>query len=212
MGRIESTKDLAIAWTRNRKGRSDGDEFKRELEAYCRYLENCAISYVAVEAPAAGTHPFRTLINSIQCMTDGLDSLAIFAHGLPTGLPDFKANLKNITILADAIAKMTTDVEICLYCCSTGRSRFVGPNPVRNYRRNRGDAKWPIRDIGPRHGFAVMLASELVRRGCGCEIWAHGVAGHTTKNKIKYRISGYRDSQTVERTDFWAIGDNRFVL
>lgn len=107
-----------------------------------------------------------------------LENIIFFCHGLPKsvqfGLTN--SNLKEFAkLLRELIGQNSTDINIILYCCSTGSS-VAGTGSVNQ----NGDG-----------GFADSLRDALCQEGfVDCRVMGHAESGHTTKNPTKRFFDG----------------------
>lgn len=107
----------------------------------------------------------------LGCLAKGreVSAVAWFCHGWEVGiqagftcqqLPELAAALKTVCM---------PDLVVALYCCTTGADR----DPRTSERRP---------GPGGDGGFADRLRDELCELGVRATVYAHTVAGHTTKN------------------------------
>ncbi len=205
-------KTLAVAITKNRKGKHDGDYFGAEMRAFAkRVTDTQHVPAVRVEykdIPKWGRRKgLYDVIKQVQPET-----IALFCHGTTRGLPDFGIGLRNVADLAKVIADSQGglgSIRIVLNACLCGRSRYKY-KPSRN-TKNRAVSLSEIRNAD---GFGMVLAAELAKLNVDSEIWCHLTAGNTTSNPFKVLIEGRIVWTTarakVTRTKYWDIGTNRF--
>ncbi len=206
-------KTLAVAITKNRKGKHDGDYFGAEMRAFAKRVTDTqhapAIRVEYKDAPKWGRRTgLYDVITKVQPET-----IALFCHGTTRGLPDFGIGLRNVADFAKVIADSRKDdkfVRIVLNACLCGRSRYKY-KPSRN-TKNRSV---PLSEIRNADGFGMVLAAELTKLGIDSEVWCHLTAGNSTSNPMKVRIEGRllwfkKTLAMVTRTKYWDIGTNRF--
>lgn len=145
-------KAVAIHATKNTPGKSDATgAFVPEARAFAK-LHGCQAFGFDNTASARDQ---RAEVAAILARHTGLDSVAIFCHGLRRSLK-CGYDMAHVGELADAIAGATaSDVRVALYACSTGATD---------------------------DGFAATLAAALSARGKTGWVDAHTSAGHATKN------------------------------
>ena len=177
---------LVITESRNRLGKRDGDEFKREASRMWSWwaeqenIADCALHDVGTASKAEKQSRVLGAISSVRA----LDRVAFFCHGTSRGI-SLGFSVDNIAILADALAGAAGPVlHVGLYACLTGRGAFFGG--AKN-KKNTGYRCESV--VTAREGFAMLLCSELKKRGVSAEITAHLTSGHTTKNPYKVRVS-----------------------
>lgn len=189
--------------THNRKGRADGNEFKRQAAKLLSLWESddtLTRAEIFRLKKMFRQEKKRTVLDGIS-RSNTLTRLAFFCHGWPTGISlGFKA--KDVPELARTIAAACTGntINIGLYACLTGRGNYAWWKP-RKFK-SLGDRPCNIQDraekiVTKREGFAMLLCSELSKLGVDARITAHLTAGHTTRNPHKVRI--YNSQGTTYR-------------
>jgi hypothetical protein len=133
-----------------------------------------------------------------------VERIGIFCHGTSKGL-SLGYDLKNVSTLARRIERavrgerpesVSLYVNIYLFACKTGRSRYHWSPPWNN--RNKKDRAVAVGDIQDKDGFAMVLCKELYDLGVTANILAHTTSGHTVRNPHKVIVS-VRDGMVVRR-------------
>lgn len=149
-------KTLAICTTKNKIGRHDGDEFKRECDRFCK-IHNGQALYYRREFPGRRRQLCETFLRSAGKLGGPVDAVAFFGHGGASQLYCTGHARRHIPQLAEALRsclRLDRQVYVLLYACLTGKG----------------------------FGFADSLDVALEGRGINVRTIAHTTAGHTTWN------------------------------
>jgi hypothetical protein len=188
---------LTLSSIRNRIGRRDGNEFKRESRAFHKYWREDDPGNVStlVEYESKGAANKRNaVLHAIDCY-DGpmLDVVAFFCHGTWNKL-DGAFSVEHARHLAGALAPhCDCQIDVVLYACLCGK---------------RSD------------GFAVALAKAFEDHEIDATVWGHQTAGHTTWNPMLDVCMSGGWLRNVARTwkerrklrKWLKTGDNRFRI
>jgi hypothetical protein len=184
---------LILADVRNRLFKRDGEEFKREAyKAANLWLDDGECEVHELKSKRFWAKNIQST-KAISNYRGAIDRFALFSHGTwgwnSAGF--YKWNCKD---LAQAlVAKANNKLEIVLYSCQNGRSRWT-----------RKDLNKPVNQVTYKDGFAAQLCAELHRRGMDPIIWAHTTRGHLSRNPYLVRIwvdrHGYLRRNTVVKT------------
>lgn len=147
---------LIICTAKNRIGKHDGDEFKREALRFS-VLHKADGLYFRGEWPGKRRQLTETFLRKAGELGGPVDVVAFFGHGGARDLYCTGHSRRHIPALADALAaclRKDRPVYVVLYCCLTGRG----------------------------FGFADELDAALEARGLDVRTISHTTAGHTTRN------------------------------
>ena len=160
-------------------------EFIRQAAAWENYSRGRAVAGDVVEVRAfkAASLPiarrFDALHTSLSGVTD-VKQLAVFCHGWSSGIQlCHGSRVEQLAKLLRA-AMPGTNPDVTLYCCTTGSDLLASTSEVSGSEAPGGDG-----------GFADRLRDELCEAGAvHCQVDAHTVLGHTTRNPYLRRFEG----------------------
>lgn len=151
------------------KHKRDADEFLREAHAFNRAHEHRdGVNVFDNQLPNIRRR--EELLRRLRNTQPGeLDVLAVFCHGWPTGI-QLGFSLANVRGLAKELKTVAAPkLTVALYCCSTGADD------------DGSDADETKPGPGGDGGFADKLRDELCELGIAATVFAHSLAGHTTR-------------------------------
>lgn len=201
---------LVIVDTKNRRGKTDGDEFRREADAFAKTCDgDVSRLYLHAGDSAKNDKQLRESVLDFINGEVGVQSVSFFCHGWQTGISAGFRTRRGLVVtdeieqLARAISRACNGtVVIRLFACLTGRGKYWWWKKrsiwgLRDRPKNiddrimYGDAQW-------RDGFAMMLCEGLQRQGVESVIFANLTSGHTTRNPHRVIIeSKLRDVEAA---------------
>ena len=198
-------KILAVACTKNSKGKVDGDYFRSERDAFCNWADGESVTIAKLDLDRK---PWQNRKQLLKVLRDFRPTcFAYFGHGTAKSLPQIAVNVWNM-VECGFTSSIPRRAEIRLYSCLTGKSSYK--NPLK-WKLNHGDRKVHPLNVRPVDGFAINLA----RHHHG-NIWAHTTKGDATRNPslVKIWMGAIQEGSVahINRKRLLSIDNNRFAL
>lgn len=184
---------LAFYPSQNSRGKHDGDYFRMLAQ---RWADRHGGRAVSVDLARSKAERFRQIVAAVE--QDAPDVVAFFCHGLRSCLPQMGVTciplpgmsmpVRNVDVLAGAIAANATHPVVVLFACSAGDDLEPGPDGPPG-----GDG-----------GFADQFRDAMVKHGAtGARVDAHDRAGDSVHNRFVRRFEG--PESKVSPGGYWLV-------
>jgi hypothetical protein len=171
-------KILAIADTRNRPFRRDGDEFRREARAFTRHWESKGADVTLVETKERRNwKKYRLVLKAIRNHCGQIDVLAMFCHGWHDGI-SLGFRRYHITELTAELSVKNTPIDFYKY------------NNDKSFKNDMIVLLYACKAFKKENSFGPVLSYKMTHFFTDSEVIGHSTSGHTTRNPFVWNSIG----------------------